>query len=216
MASTTNSKRKITPEEYRIPDNTLFQRAIEKALRQGLVPGQSKRAREWFRSYAGNLVDPRRNRLIERGHGVAAARPGYMYMFWYDPKWKDTLPFYDRFPVIYVIDHRDDGFLGINLHYLPYMARAKLMDALMSLKSDSRFDETTKLRISYNILKAASKFSLFRPCVKRYLNTHIKSSLIEVPSSDWEIAAFLPVAKWEKAKRGAVYQSSIATINRSR
>lgn len=203
-----------TPPKYKIPTNTLFQRALEQAVRQGILPGKTKFARTWFRNYAGNLVDPRRNRILARGHGVQSARPGFMYMFWYDPKWKDTLPFYDQFPLIFVIDHREDGFLGINLHYLPWLGRAKLMDALMSLKSDDRFDAATKLQISYNILKGVSKFAMFQPCVKRYLTSHIKSALVEVPASDWDIAAFLPIAKWTKSSQSNVYKASISALNK--
>lgn len=199
---------------YTIPKTTIFQRALEQGIRLGLLPGRTKAARNWYRNYAGNLVDPRRNRLIARGHGVASGHPGNMYMFYYDPKHKDTLPFYDRFPVIFIIDYRENGFLGLNLHYLPMGYRAALMDALMSLKTNNRFDDKTKLHISYNILKATTKYAMFQPCIKRYLTSHIQSPLVEVPASDWDIAAFLPVAQWTKSSRQNVYNDSISRLKR--
>ena len=45
--------------------------------------------------------------------------PGEMYMFYYDAKHKDTLPYWDRFPLVFPFSKVKDGFLGLNLHYLP-------------------------------------------------------------------------------------------------
>src|ERR1700686_4103897 len=95
--------------------------------------------------------------------------PGRMYMFFYDPKHKKTLPYYDSVPLIFPIEKYKDGFLGINLHYLHPTLRAKLMDALMTYANNTKFDDSTKLNISYKILKGASRTKYFKPCVKRYL-----------------------------------------------
>ena len=83
--------------------------------------------------------------------------------------------------------------MGINLHYLPLEPRAALMDALYTLSSDNSYDDKTRLRISYEILKVASRFSMFRPCIKKYLFNHLQSPLYEVKSYEWDIALFLPV-----------------------
>jgi hypothetical protein len=55
---------------------------------------------------------------------------GKMYSFVYDPKTKEQLPYYDIYPLVFPIEYYNDGFLGINLHYLPPVLRARLMDAL--------------------------------------------------------------------------------------
>jgi hypothetical protein len=62
---------------------------------------------------------------------------GKMYTFFYDPKHKETLPYYDLFPLIFVVGPAAGGFLGINLHYLPPVLRAKLMDSLYQILNNN-------------------------------------------------------------------------------
>lgn len=122
---------------------------------------------------------------------------GQMYMFVYDPKHKDTLPFYDMYPLIFPIEFYGDGFLGINLHYLPPMARASLLSNLKKLSTNKKFDDTTKLNISYQLLKAHSiHFQGFENCVKRYLFAHVRSSFHQVSPYDWDKAVLLPLQRW--------------------
>ena len=71
---------------------------------------------------------------INRSFNINIQNIGQMFMFFYDPKNKQTLPYYDRFPLVFPIELYSDGFLGINLHYLPQKYRANLMDALYSIE----------------------------------------------------------------------------------
>ena len=100
---------------------------------------------------------------------------GRMYMFQYDPKGKDTLPYYDIFPLIFVLERYNDGFLGMNLHYLPPIYRARLMDRLYAIERMDQVRESKKLRLSYGLLNSVAKYKYFRPTVKRYLNNHVRS-----------------------------------------
>jgi hypothetical protein len=123
---------------------------------------------------------------------------GQMYMFAYDPKHKDTLPFYDMFPLVFPIEFYGDGFLGINLHYLPPLARAALLSNLKRLANNNKYDDSTKLNISYELLRAhAVQFNGFENCVKRYLFAHVRSSFHQVSSSDWDKAVLLPLQRWK-------------------
>jgi hypothetical protein len=133
---------------------------------------------------------------------------GEMGFFLYDPKHKAKLPYYDSFPLIIKIEDYNDGFLGINLHYLPLPLRVKLLDALMGLASNKKYNETTRLKISYSILKSAAKFAPFKPCVKRYLNNHVRSRFVKINIDEYDIAAFLPVASWNKGNANQVYADS--------
>ena len=133
---------------------------------------------------------------------------GKMYLFNYDPKTKDTLPYYDRYPLIFPVQGAPGGFYGINMHYLPYVLRAKLMDALYDLSSNKRYDENTKLRLSYEILKGASKYKAFKPTFKRYLSSHVRSRFIEISSSEWDVALFLPLESFAKASKTSVWADS--------
>ena len=133
---------------------------------------------------------------------------GRMYMYFYDPKTKDTLPYYDRFPLIIMVGPAPRGFMGLNLHYLPLDVRAKFLDALLGTINNERYDESTRFRLSYDMLKRASRLRAFKPCLKRYLSSHVRSRLALVPAPEWEIATFLPTADFEKASSSEVYKDS--------
>jgi hypothetical protein len=158
-------------------------------------------ARKWFfsetiPSVAKSIqVNEAVNPLFKKV-GLPSNPIGKMYCFVYDPKYKDTLPYYDKFPLIFPIEIYNDGFLGINLHYLTPMLRAKLMNALYETLNNNKYDDTTRLRISYQILKSSSRFKLFEPCIKRYLFTHVRSSYLNVPVEHWDKVIMLPLERF--------------------
>jgi len=133
---------------------------------------------------------------------------GSMYMFSYDPKHKETLPYYDTFPLVVVVGPAEGGFYGLNLHYLPPILRAKMLDALMEITTNKKFNDSTRFKMSYELLAKTAKLKYFKPCFKHYLNEHVKSKFAMVPSPEWEIATFLPTANFEKASINAVYKDS--------
>lgn len=145
---------------------------------------------------------------------VSSITIGRMYLFMYDPKMKEELPYYDRFPLIFPFRRVKGGFYGINMHYLPHMMRAKLMDALYSLSSNQNYDDSTKLRLSYQLLHKASKFRYFEPCVKHYLNSHVKTRFLWVPADQWETALFLPLERFVGATKQQVWRDSRRKIGR--
>lgn len=191
----------------------VFDDILLRGIRSGQVPARTESARQWYRDQAKQVrkSEVQEMQLI-RQMGTERYenrfRLGHMYMFLYDPKHKETLPYYDRFPLIFPINRAKGGFLGINMHYLPLQLRAKLMDALYDNVTNDRFDETTRLRASYNTLNAASKFKEFRPTVKHYLNNHIRSRLVYVNPTEWDIALFLPTARFVGATQNQVWQDS--------
>lgn len=187
---------------------SIFDDILARGVRAGEVPARTQGSRDWFRDQAGstktnpNALGKDTSRLKNR------ATIGKMYMFFYDPKNKKTLPYYDRFPLIFKIENVPGGFTGINLHYLPYKLRAKLMDALYELSTNERYDERTKLELSYDVLKSASKYKYFKPTFKKYLNAHVRSRFIEVNSAEWDIALFLPVERFEGMSKQQVWKES--------
>jgi len=133
---------------------------------------------------------------------------GSLYMYYYDPKHKATLPYYDRFPLVFPYRKVPGGFMGINMHYLPLRLRAKLMDALYDVTNNDKFDETTKLKMNYNVLSSAAKFKYFAPCVKHYLNEHVRSKFLYVYPSEWDISLFLPLERFQGATKQQVWADS--------
>ena len=186
----------------------LFQKLEFEAFRKGIT-SRSKESRAWFMNKAKNL-NVSRSKLMKEDPIELRSRPavGKMYMYFYDPKHKETLPYYDRFPLIIMVGPAPRGFMGLNLHYLPLATRAKFLDALLGTINNERYDESTRFRLSYEMLKRASKLKAFRPCLKRYLSSHVRSRLAMVPAPEWEIATFLPTADFEKASSSEVYKDS--------
>lgn len=192
----------------------VFDEIITKGVRSGQIPARTQAARDWYRSTAqtwGNTNSRvNENRFIrqEPSRLTNEARPGSMYMYLYDAKHKDTLPFFDRFPLIFPFKVESDRFWGINLHYLPLPMRAQLMDALYDIRTNSKYDETTKLRISYQTLSSASKFRMFKPCVKQYLFSQMQSKFVYIYPSEWDVALFLPFERFSKATKTQVWAQS--------
>lgn len=123
---------------------------------------------------------------------------GGMFLFVYDPKYKDTLPYYDMYPLVIPIEFYANGFLGINLHYLPPAARASLMGKLKKVSSDDKYNDKTKLNISYEVLTLyARQFSGVENCIKRYLFSHVRSPFHKVSPEDWDKTVMLPLQKWK-------------------
>lgn len=196
---------------------TLFSDILAKGIRQGQVPARTKSAREWYRNQAKtkagkemtaeailSTTDKGRAKSQLRGDQVY----GSMYFFEYDPKHKDTLPYYDRFPLIFPINKVKGGILGMNMHYLPPKMRAQLMDALYTVSSDKSYDENTVLNLSYKMLQSASQFRFFKPTVKMYLAKQVRSRFIKINASEWDTALFLPVQSFQKQSQGVVWADS--------
>lgn len=122
---------------------------------------------------------------------------GRLYFFAYDPKWKDKLDKYDKFPMVFPIEMYGDGFLGLNLHYLNIRERQALLGRLMEFANNQKMNKTTKLKLSYDLIQSTRKLnSLARPCIKRYLFGHCRSRFIEIYADEYDKAIQLPVADW--------------------
>ena len=177
---------------------------------------KSKSALEWFRQKAsGSKVSP--NSLLTgadyRQNLVRSPLPGSMFLFQYDAKHKDTLPYWDRFPLVFPIDMDARGFLGLNLHYLPPTLRARLFSSLVGFGSKKPYED---LKLSYSILTKYSQLSYFKPCLKRYLFSHVKSQFLYIEPDEWQIAIFLPLQRFQGAGSGKVYADSRKIIGTKR
>ena len=187
---------------------SLFNKLEVEAFRKGLTP-RSKQSRQWFQDKLAQMCVKRHDllkdpALIKRQRfGV-----GNMYMYMYDAKHRKTLPYYDSFPLTIMVAPAPGGFYGLNMHYLPLPIRARLFDGLLQVTNNNRYDETTKFKINYNLLKSASSLREFEPCFKHYLSDHVNSQIVMVEPSEWEIALFLPVEQFNKASKRTVWKDS--------
>lgn len=191
----------------------LFKNLEYEAFRAGINP-RTKESREWFRRKAQEITGVNRSQMMRQEPLKRTPNfvVGEMFMYFYDPKHKKTLPYYDRFPLSIIVDLAPDGFYGINLHYLPMTLRAKFLDALLDITTNKKYDKTTRFRMSYQMLKSSSKMKYFKPCFKHYLVDHVKGNFAKVPAPEWEIAVFLPTADFRKASESQVYRDSRKAI----
>ena len=179
---------------------------------------RSREALDFFRGHVRNLkISPQS--FYKQTNLKKATRflEGRMYTFFYDPKTKDKLPYYDRFPVILLLEANQNGFSGLNLHYIPPRYRVKLLNELYDfiITDDEEDDENmkTRIRVTYDILQSTAKMKFFRPCYKRYLTSHIEGRALEIIPEYWDIMAMLPVGRFEKESVRKVYSESIRSFN---
>jgi hypothetical protein len=151
-------------------------------------------ASDWFYGKARSASGYRKNIASNTDRARDGIVVGKMFFFFYDPKTKDKLPVYDKFPLVFPLERYGDGFLGLNLHYLSQGERSLLLNRLLEYKNNSRMDERTRLRLTYDLISSTKKLAnLSRPCIKRYLFSQVRSKFIEVTSNEWQQAINLPV-----------------------
>ena len=191
--------------------NSFFEKIQLQAFRAGIKP-RTDESQDWFRDKLRNIRNINRQTLLRDSAVTRVTRPrmGDMYMFFYDPKHKETLPYYDTFPLIIMVEKAPGGFYGLNLHYLPPVLRAKLFDALTL--TNNRYDETTRFKARYRILQSVRKLRYFKPCFKHYLTNHVESRIVKVEPPEWEIAMFMQTQRFKKSKAGAIYKDSRQTV----
>jgi hypothetical protein len=113
-------------------------------------------------------------------------RIGRLYFFEYKASMK-YLPYYDTFPLVYVIKTNPDSFFGANLHY---MHPKKRLIAIEKLR-DGRID-------------------IPRVCFHKYILDHVNGFLLDLAQAEWETSIAIPVEHFVKP-RGKVlvpYKSS--------
>lgn len=190
-----------------------FTDILQTAIDRGVANDNSRASIEWFRKMVKAAASPSRNELVRqfdssryRNKGNIAI--GQMLFFYYDPKLKAELPYYDNFPLIIVLDVNKTGFLGLNLHYLPPYIRAVFFDALTDTMSTRKYTDTTRMMITYKLIKGLTKYKWFKACIKKYLTNHLRSKMMILHPTEWNPAIFLPVADFQKKSQAEVWADS--------
>ena len=180
------------------------------------IKAKSKKAIEWFKKIVKDTQRTafpastgRKEIMTDRNIGIRTGKPiiGKMYLFQYSAKWKDILPYWDMWPLIFPFDYAKDGFYGINLHYLAPNHRTALMLRLIKAQGGGgNMNENFKLKLSYDII---TKYKPALPCIKRYLFSHVQGKgLYGISGEDWSYAAALPLQKFQKESAKYVWQQS--------
>ena len=167
------------------------------------------RSTQWYKDKIKEFGKPTSMDLIRDGKRNNKPFYGKLNMFVYDPKHKKKLPYYDTFPLVLPLETYSDGFLGINMHYLPIPLRIKLLDRLVDFSNNTKFDESTKLIVDYSKLK---KVKLIKPTLHRYLAGQMKSQVRRIDADEFTIAVLLPVQKFKKESDKTVWSDSRGMI----
>lgn len=189
---------------------------IQASLQKEGYVTRSRESRDWLRTKVANLRPTKASLMNDMARLRERSMIGRMYFFFYDPKTKEKMKYYDRFPLVLPIERYTDGFLGLNLHYIHPKQRLILMDKLSSYVNNDKFDKTTKLKLTYQTLKAASRIFEQNACIKRYLFTQIQSRFLEISAEEWDIAVLLPMEDFTSEKspisKNQVFQDSKDTF----
>ena len=168
-------------------------------LRNQLTIGRSRMSKDPYR-------------IISEGTREKEIQLGHMYFMNYDPKWKNTLKYYDRFPLVIPIEAWQRGFIGMNFHYLPYDLREALMKKLITrinLKEDT---QRSYIDITYNDVKHFVRYKEVTPTIHKYYITYSSGTFIHIAADEWNTAIHLPVEDFRKASKGHVWMDSRAMI----
>ena len=149
---------------------------------------------DWYRKQVQAMTTPGARSLINQGKATIRPKYGVMNLFGYDPKFKETLPLYDRFPLIFPLEPAKGGFYGINFHYLQPGARVNFLRQLSRFTTDKNYDKKTR----YNIGELSGRY--FKRTIKHYLFSQVRTSFLNITADEMAIAIFLPVARFQKGQ----------------
>ena len=160
----------------------------------------------WFREKIQEFGKPGPQQLLRDGRRTKGVNFGTLNMFIYSPKHKDTLPYYDTFPLVLPIGPAAGGFMGLNFHYLPIQMRIRLLDKIVdgggSLNVAAQSGKRPRLITDYSQMK---RIPMAKAIVKHYLTGYVKSDFRAITSEELIVAALLPVQRFQKGSAQAAY-----------
>lgn len=202
-----------------------FAKILSDAQRAGVMKKSLASANRWF--YGKTQRFRRSIRIPDQGletNNDAKNAPrirmemvGNLYFFSYMPLNAKTLPYYDMFPLVMPFEARNDGIVGINFHYLPPIHRAILMDRILESFENENDDKRVlnRFRFSYEVLEALdSRYKYYRPAIKSYKFTQMRSRMLMLDEEEWKTAIFLPVHRFVGAKPTQVWNESRKKYNK--
>ena len=118
--------------------------------------------------------------------------PGQLYFFTYQAQTKQ--PYYDMYPLSYVIEYQTGGFLGCNLHYL-------------------RLNQREELAISLLNNSAQGSIAAPRRTLHKDLYAGVRGQPYRIPESEWSDVSQLPTEKFVDMRGISVPRSRIYNKN---
>ena len=106
---------------------------------------------------------------------TAGFAPGQLYFFTYSAQTKQ--PYYDMYPLSYVIEYQKGGFLGCNIHYVPLTQRDELATSLLNNS-------------------AQGAVAVPRRTLHKYVYTGVRGTPYRIPNAEWSDVAQLPTERF--------------------
>lgn len=161
-----------------------------------------RRGMEWM--YKVVFKDPKKYQYIKRINHQG----GLFTWRYFNPKTKDTLAYWDNFPLVISLGGKvtENGIrnIGFNLHLLPPKIRiivlCQIFEMYKRLYRFQIFSKSAKpVQINYNsIVRQLDKYSV-RFCVRMYIPAR-QTQVVEIPYSEWDKAIFVPSFGYERIK----------------
>lgn len=163
---------------------TIFEQVSEKI-------GNKTRSKEWYRSQIFKTStlkyqnDPKKiiregqtddyDNIINRDKNVIRIFPKLFGLMFYEykAKWRRDLPFYDKFPLAFVLDVDPKYFFAINLHYYSPEQRIGIVNDL-----------------------SKNKIPRFEKGAHKYLLSEVKSFYLELAEQEWQTICLLPIEEF--------------------
>lgn len=166
----------------------------------------------WYRQKVQALLPkPQVRQMIREGIKTqkVTVRPnfGMMNLFYYRPKGAEKLPYYDVFPLVIPLGRRlNNGFVGINFHYLSVPQRWLLLERLSMFQVPSELDAFDSEEGGGDVMalfwsKIRRKRGV-KPIVRRYLTKYIQSRFLKIELSEMLIALAIPMERFYTGKWG--------------
>ena len=139
--------------------------------------GQAPKNSDWYRD---RIITELTSLKIKKPNGFS---PGNLYLFAYNPKLKEEG--HDRFPLVFVMEMRNNGFIGCNLHYI----------------SPDQRDE-----VAFDFINKTDQANFAVPpqTLRRYLFSGVQGIPYYIPESEWRGLVELPTEKFIDAKGNSV------------
>ena len=172
--------------------------------------GGAIRSNSWYRNAVSSIANNiTAGKLMREGKLTGRPSIGLLNMFFYDPKYKKTLPVYDTFPLVLPLEPIEGGFSGLNFHYLPPVLRLRLLEVMQKWATNNKMDKTTKFDVSWSRVK---NIPLVQPTIKKYLWKNVRSNFLKIDLTQAAIAVYLPVQQFQKQSASSVYKTSRSKI----
>jgi|TARA_R110002073_G_scaffold104828_1_gene237359 hypothetical protein len=159
--------------------------------------GGIRKSANWYRNNVQSIADRiTARKLMNSGKLNGVPSRGRLNMFFYDPKYKKTLPLYDTFPLVLPLETIPGGFMGLNFHYIRPLQRLSLLQNLQRFATGG-MNKNTRIDATYDGIK---NVGIAKNTIKKYLYSHVRSSFLRVDFDEAALAVYLPVAQFKKGR----------------